>query len=182
MWRCDPVILRLEFHGDDFMRRTLVGFAILIIICAGVRSAAAGEKIDVRKVITKADAEKILGVPVKDAKGRNQNGADGYYDSEWSYHAIKGDKALIFDVLYAGREAPPHLTQTMFSVLPADGGKSTRIDGLGDKAIFCPNETGMAMLHVLKGDILITIGVHGLPADAVLDPEKSMARKILANL
>ena len=164
------------------MRRTLVGFAIVIIICAGVRSAAAGEKIDVRKVITRADAEKILGVPVKDAKGRNQNGADGYYDSEWSYYAIKGDKALIFDVLYAGRKAPPHLTQTMFSVLPADGGKSTRINGLGDKAIFCPNETGMAMLHVLKGDILITIGIHGLPADAVLDPEKSMARKILANL
>jgi hypothetical protein len=121
-------------------------------------------------------------VPVKGAKGRNQNGADGYYDSEWSYHAIKGDKLLMFNVLYAGQEAPPHLTQTMFSVLPADGSKSTRIDGLGDKAIFCPNETGMAMLHVLNGDILITIGIHGLPANAVLDPEKSMATKILANL
>ena len=40
----------------------------------------------------------------------------------------------------------------------------------------------MAMLHVLKGDILITIGIHGLPADAVLDSEKSMATKILGNL
>jgi hypothetical protein len=40
----------------------------------------------------------------------------------------------------------------------------------------------MAMLHVLKGDILITIGIHGLPANAVLDSEKSMATKILANL
>jgi hypothetical protein len=115
-------------------------------------------------------------------QSRNQNGTGGYYDSEWSYHATEGDKALMFDVLYAGREAPPHLTQTMFSVLPADGSKSTRIDGLGDKAIFCPNETGMAMLHVLKGDILITIGIHGLPANAVLDSEKSMATKILANL
>ena len=70
----------------------------------------------------------------------------------------------------------------MFSVLPADGSKSTPIDGLGDKAIFCPNETGMAMLHVLKGNILITIGIHGLPTDVVRDPEKSMATKILANL
>jgi hypothetical protein len=175
-------MLRLELHGEDFMRRTMVGFAILIIICAGVRSVLAGDKIDVPKVITKSDAEKILGVPVKDAKGRNQNGTGGYYDSEWSYHAIEGDKALMFDVLYAGRDAPAHLTQTMFSVLPADNSKSTRIDGLGDKAIFCPNETGMAMLHVLKGDILITIGIHGLPADAVLDSEKSMATKILANL
>jgi hypothetical protein len=173
-------MLRLELQ--DFMRRTMVGFAILIIICASARSAMAGDKIDVPKVITKSDAEKILGVPVKDAKGRNQNGKGGYYDSEWSYHAINGDKWLYFDVLYAGREAPPHLTQTMFSVLPADGSKSTRIDGLGDKAIFCPNEAGMAMLHVLKGDILITIGIHGLPADSVLDSEKSMATKILANL
>ena len=164
------------------MRRTMVGFAILIIICTGMRSAMAGDKIDVPKVITKSDAEKILGGPVKDAKGRNQNGADGYYDSEWTYHTIKGDKWLYFDVLYAGRDAPAHLTQKMFSMLPADNSKSTPIYGLGDKAIFCPNETGMAMLHVLKGDILITIGIHGLPGDVVLDWEKSMATKIRDNL
>ena len=164
------------------MIRTMIGLPILLFICAGVRSAMAGDKIDVPKAINKSDAEKILGVPVKDAKGRNQNGAGGYYESEWSYHAIDGDKGIYFDVLYAGREAPPHLTQTMFSMLPADGSKSTRIDGLGDKAIFCPNETGMAMLHVLQRDILITIGIHGLPANAVLDSEKSMATKILANL
>ena len=161
------------------MRRTLVHFAVSIIICAGVRSATAGDKIDVPKVVTKSDAEKILGVPVKEAKGRNQNGTDGYYDSEWTYHAIQGDKALMFDVLYAGK---PGLAATMFSILPADGGKSMPVNGLGDKAIFCPNETGMQMLHVLKGNILVTIGIHGLPANAGLDPEKSMATKILANL
>ena len=174
-------MLRLQVHGEDFMRRTMVGLAILIIIYAGVRSATAGDKIDVPKVITKSDAEKILDVPVKDAKGRNQNGAGGYYESEWSYHAIEGDKGIYFDVLYAGREAPPHLTQTMFSMLPADGGKSTPIDGLGDKAVFCPNETGMAMLHVLKGDILVTIGIHG-PESAALEQEKAAAAKILAHL
>jgi hypothetical protein len=174
-----PLPFFIEFHGDDIVRRTLVSFAISIIICAAGRPTTAGDKIDVSKVVTKSDAEKILGVPVKDAKGRNQNGTDGYYDSEWSYYAIRGDKALIFDVLYAGK---PGLAATMFSVLPADGGKSTRIDGLGDKAIFCPNETGMAMLHVLKGNTLVTIGVNGLPANAVLDPEKSMAKKILVNL
>jgi hypothetical protein len=164
------------------MKRELINLFIVtaLVVCAGC--AFAGDKIDVPKVITKSDAEKILGVPVKDAKGRNQNGKGGYYDSEWSYHAIKGDKGLMFDVLYAGRDAPAHLTQTMFSVLPADNSKSTHIDGLGDKAIFCPNETGMAMLHVLKGDILITIGIHGLPVEAVLGSEKSMATKILANL
>ena len=175
-------MLHLELHGVEFVIRTSVRFAILIIICADVRYAMASDKIDIPKVVTKSDAEKILGVPVKDARGRNQNGKGGYYESEWSYRAIEGDKGLYFDILYAGREAPPHLTQTMFSVLPADRSKSTRVDGLGDKAIFCPNETGMVMLHVLKGDILITIGIHGLSADAALDPEKSMATKILANL
>jgi hypothetical protein len=40
----------------------------------------------------------------------------------------------------------------------------------------------MAMLHVLKGDILITIGFHGHAPKTVLDSEKSLATKILANL
>jgi hypothetical protein len=161
------------------MKTTLINLAVLTIAIVNLASATAGDKIDVPKIVTKSDAEKILGVPVKEAKGRNQNGTDGYYDSEWTYHAIKGDKALMFDVLYAGK---PGLAATMFSILPADGGKSTPVNGLGDKAIFCPNETGMAMLHVLKGNILVTIGIHGLPADVVRDPEKSMATKILANL
>jgi hypothetical protein len=175
-------MLRLELPGENFMRRTIVGFAILIIICAGVCSVIAGDKIDVPKVITKSDVEKILGAPVKDAKGHNKNGTGGYYESEWSYRAIAGDRGIYFDVLYAGQDAPPHLTQTMFSMLPADKSKSTPVDGLGDKAIFCPNETGMAMLHVLKGDILVTIGFHGHFTDAVLDTGKAMATKILANL
>src|SRR6266566_6355944 len=182
MWRCDPVMLRLELHGDGFMRRTLLHFAIFIIICVDVRSATAGDKIDVPKVVTKSDAEKILGVPVKDAKGRNQNGADGYYDSEWSYHAINGDKALIFDVLYAGREAPPHLTQTMFSVLGPERGKPTPVDGFGGKAIFYYDKSGLEMLNILKGNVLITIGMHGVPAKTVLEQEKLLAKKILAKL
>ena len=164
------------------MKRKLLNLVVGTAVAVSTCSTFAGNKIDVPKVVTKSDVEKILGVPVKDARGRNKNGTGGYYESEWSYHAIEGDKGLYFDVLYAGREAPPHLTQTMFSMLPADRSKSTRIGGLGDKAIFCPNETGMAMLHVLKGDILITIGSHGLSADAALDPEKSLATKILANL
>ena len=164
------------------MRRIIVGFAILIIIYAGVRSVMAGDKIDVPKVITKSDVEKIVGAPVKDPKGRNKNGTAGYYESEWSYRSIEGKAGIYFDVLYAGQGAPPHLTQTMFSMLPADKSKSTPVQGLGDKAIFCPNETGMAMLHVLKGDILITIGFHGQAPKTVLDSEKSLATKILASL
>src|SRR5260370_1773474 len=95
---------------------------------------------------------------------------------------INGNMWVYLGVCKGGRERRRHFTKKIFPMRPADGSKSAPIDGLGDKAIFCPNETGMAMLHVLKGDILITIGIHGLPADAVLDSEKSMATKILANL
>ena len=175
-------MIGLELHREDLMRRTIVGFAILVIICAGVRSVMAGDKIDVSKVITKSDVEKIVGAPVKDPKGHNKNGTAGYYESEWSYRSSEGDKGIYFDVLYPGQDAPPHLTQTMFSMLPADKSKSTPVNGLGDKAIFCPNETGMAMLHVLKGDTLITIGFHGQAPKTVLDSEKSLATKILARL
>ena len=164
------------------MRKTMMGFISLIIICALLSSVMAGDKIDVPKVITKSDVEKVVGAPVKDPKGHNKNGTGGYYESEWSYRSIEGDKGLYFDVLYAGQDAPAHLTQTMFSMLPADKSKSTPVQGLGDKAIFCPNETGMAMLHVLNGDVLITIGFHGPAPKTVLDSEKAMATKILANL
>jgi len=144
---------------------------------------SAGSKLDLSAVITKADAEKILGVPVKDPKGRNKEGADGFYDSEWSYYAVSGDKALVFDLVIPGRDAPPNLTKTMFSILPADDAKSTRVDGLGDKAIFYHDKTtGLEMLNVLKGDVLITIGIHGLPADAAVEQGKSAATKILARL
>jgi hypothetical protein len=161
------------------MKTTLI---ILAIALVDLGSTAAADKIDVSKVVTKADAESILGVPVKDAQGRNKEGADGFYDSEWSYYSVKGDKALVFDVLIPGKDAPPHLAQTMFSVLPPGGGKSTAIDGLGDKAIFYHDKTGLEMLNILKGNILITVGMHGVPAKAALNQEKSMARKILALL
>jgi|SRR5882724_4459532 len=164
------------------MKRKFINVVVGIAVAFSTCSAFAGDKIDVSAVVTKSDAEAILGVPVKDPKGRNKEGSDGYYDSEWSYDAVKGDKALVFDVLYAGREAPPHLTQTMFSVLGPKRGKPTTVDGFGDEAIFYHDKTGLEMLNILKGNILITIGMHGVPAKTALEQEKSLAKKILAKL
>jgi len=118
------------------MRRKLITVVIGTAIAVSTCSAFARENVDVSTVITKADAEKVLGVPVKDPKGRNKEGADGFYDSEWSYHAVNGDKALVLDLLVAGRDAPPNLTKTMFSVLPPNGGKSTNVDGPGGEGHF----------------------------------------------
>ena len=87
------------------MKRALINCVVGLAVCGGVHSALAGDKIDVSAVITKSDAEAILGVPVKNPEGKNKEGADGFYDSEWSYDAVTGDKGLMFDVLIPGREA-----------------------------------------------------------------------------
>jgi hypothetical protein len=131
------------------VKRKLINVVVAAVVAVSTHSTFAGVKVDVSTVITKPEAEKILGVPVKDPKGRNKEGSDGFYDSEWTYHAVNGDKALILDLLVAGRDAPPNLTKTMFSVLPPNGGKSTKVDGLGEKAILCHDKSGLDMLNIL---------------------------------
>ena len=160
--------------------KQIVILAAVLIFATGL--SFADQKLDISKIVTKADAEAVLGVPVKDAKGRNKEGADGFYDSEWSYYALSGDKALIFDFLIPGKDAPPHLTQTMFSVMGPEGKKPASVPGFGDKAIFYHDKTGLEMMNILKGEVLITIGLHGVPASTALGQEKSLAKKILAQL
>jgi hypothetical protein len=164
------------------MKRKLINVIVGTAVAVSTCSAFAGGKLDVSTVITKADAEKILGVPVNDPKGKNKEGTDGFYNSAWTYDAVKGDKALMLDLLIAGRDAPPNLTKTMFSVLPPGGGESTSVDGLGEKAIFYHDKTGLHMLNILKGDTLITIGIKGLSGTVALEQEKAAAAKILAHL
>ena len=56
------------------------------------------------------------------------------------------------------------------------------VDGFGDKAIFYYDKSGLEMLNILKGNVLITIGMHGVPAKTVLEQEKLLAKKILPKL
>ncbi len=57
------------------MKRKVINIVVGTALAVSTCSAFAGEKVDVSRVITKADAEKILGVPVQDPTGRN---------SEWT--------------------------------------------------------------------------------------------------
>jgi hypothetical protein len=160
------------------MKRLLIAALFIAVVGLGARSGLADEKVDVSAVITKADAEKILGVPVKDARGQNRESKDGFYDSEWSYYATEGDKSLVFDFLVGS----PGLAATMLSALPTDGGKFTKVEGFGDKAIFYHDQTGLEMMNILKGNTLITIGIHGMPGPEALEQEKAVATKILSRL
>ena len=164
------------------MKRKLISVVVGTAAAVSTCSVFAGEKIDVSKVITKSDAQAVLGVPVNNAQGGNKKVADGSYDSEWSYYAVKGNKALVLDLFSPGGNAPPRLAQTMFSALPVGGGKVTKVDGIGDKAIFYHDKSGLEMMNILKGQVLLTIGIHGVPAKTALEQEKSIAKKILAKL
>jgi len=144
------------------MKRLLIDALFTAVVSLGASSALADEKVDVSAVTTKADAGKILGVPVKDARGQNKESKVGFYDSEWNYYATKGDKALVFDFLVG----PPGLAATMLSALPTDGGKFTKLEGFGDKAIFYHDKTGLEMMNILKSNTRITIGIHGMPRPA----------------
>ncbi len=103
------------------MKRKLISVVVGTAAAVSTCSVFAGEKIDVSKVITKSDAQAVLGVPVNNAQGGNKKVADGSYDSEWSYYAVKGNKALVLDLFSPGRHAPPHLAETMFSAFPVGG-------------------------------------------------------------
>ena len=54
------------------MQKTLIHCVVWTIAFVCFRTATATEKVDISKVITKADAEAVLGVPVEDAKGPQQ--------------------------------------------------------------------------------------------------------------
>jgi hypothetical protein len=160
------------------MRRALGNF-IVWIICAGICFvAAAADKIDVSTIITKSEAEALLGEPVKDPQHSNKEGNKGLYDSECSYYAQKGDKALVVDLLVAA----PGIAEKIFSTASSGETNPTNVDGLGDRAVFYEHAGTLYILNVVKGDTMVTVGMHGVSAATALEQEKSTAKKILALL
>ena len=160
------------------MRRALSNL-IVWIICAEINSVAvAAAKIDVSTIITKSEAETLLGEPVKDPQHSNKEGNNGLYDSECSYYTLKGDKAIVLDVLFAG----PGIAEKIFSAASSGETNPTKVDGFGDKAIFYEHAGALYILNIVKGNTLVTVGMHGLSAADAFEREKSAARKILAHL
>jgi hypothetical protein len=145
---------------------------------------AAETQIDVSKVITKSEAELILGAKTKDSTPRNEQGGDGYY-SKCNYYSVTPGKTLLVRVYqaapgYDGRKELDLVTKDAISVKP--------VASLGDKAIVTSGkESGLPakvmMLYVSKGSALVTIGISGLEDEAVaLEKAKDVAQKILAKL
>jgi hypothetical protein len=155
---------------------SIIGAALLTNL-----AFAADRHIDVSKVITKSEAELILGAKMKETTPRNVQGGDGYY-SKCNYYSVTPGKTLLVRVYQADSsyDGQKELEKDSISVKP--------VSGLGDKAIVTSGkESGLparvTMLYVTKGNILITIGLSGLEDDAAaLEKAKNIAQKILAQL
>lgn len=161
-------------------------FPALIVSLLTISLLAAEKPIDVSAIVPKAEAEKILGEPVRNPTPLNVNGKDGYY-SKCNYYSTKSARSLLLRVRQASEGSVDPLIE--FDQVASSGGKMKPIEGLGDKAGMFNGapENGLPanviMLYVVKGRSFITIGISGMADEvAALAKAKQVAEKILAQL
>ena len=167
------------------MKEIFVGASLALISMRFV--VAADMRIDVSRVIDKAEAESILGVRVKNPTPRNVDGKDGYYSKCNYYSAIPG-KSLVLRLhqAAAGGAIDP---QKELELVAASSGSMKTVEGLGDKAQMFTGggDSGVAsrvfMLYVVKGNAFIMIGLGGIADESMaLEKAKNIAQKLLEHL
>jgi hypothetical protein len=170
------------------MRRLLWGrraIAPLLLLIAAHISSAAENQIDLAAVITKADAQSLLGEPVKDGQARNEDGADGSY-SRCNYYSENPGRSLTLRVRQAG---PGQLDpKKQLEDMSAGNDKFKAVTGLGDKAALMKEGPAkgpghVLMLYVAKGNAFITVGISGVDDEkSATEKAKTLAKKILGKL
>jgi hypothetical protein len=163
------------------------GWGVSLIVSLLTISLVAAEKpIDVSAIMTKSEAEKILGEPVRNPTPLNVNGKDGYY-SKCNYYSTKSARSLLLRVRQASEGSVD--PQIEFNQVTGNGAKFKTIDGLGDRAAMLNGvpENGLPqnviMLYVVKGNSFVTIGVGGFSdEDIALTKAKEVAERVLAQL
>ena len=155
------------------------------LCCAGSVFGANEKRIDLTNVVTKADAEAVLGAAVSDPQPRNSEETDGYY-ARCNYYAANDNKSLVVRVRQVTNGKLD--AKSEFKAISSSGSKMKWIDNLGDRAGVSTTgpQNGLSrtlMLYVAKGNSLITIGLGGLDDENVaMEKAKSLARKILKQL
>ncbi len=158
----------------------------MIVSLLTISTFAAETPLDISKIINKAEAEKILGEPVRDPKPLNSSNADGYY-SKCNYYSSKSVRSLLVRVRQAN---PGSLNpQAEFDQVAASGGAMKPVEGLGDKAGMFNGSpqnglpADVILLYVVKGNAFITVGLGGMKDEAAaLKKAREVAEKILAKL
>jgi len=167
------------------MRSNYYRISVLISLLS-ISLLAAEKPIDISEVISKTEAEKILGEPVRNPTPLNVNGKDGYY-SKCNYYSTKSALSLLLRVRQASEGSVD--PQIEFNQATGNGVKFKTIDGLGERAAMLNGvpENGLPpnviMLYVVKGKSFVTIGVGGMAdEETALTKAKQVAEKILAQL
>jgi hypothetical protein len=167
------------------IKRIAIGLALAMSVGITDSTLAADGRIDVSQIVTKTDAESILGEKVKDPTPRNAEGEDGYY-SKCNYYGVSRLKSLVIRVYQPGGGAMDPQKELELVAASATGPLKP-VDGLGDKAEMFTGDSGAAsdvlMLYVAKDNSFITIGLGGInDGSAALAKAKEVANKILAKL
>jgi hypothetical protein len=167
------------------MRTKCYGASLLISLLS-ISLLAAEKPIDISAVVSKAEAEKVLGEPVRNPTPLNVNGKDGYY-SKCNYYSTKSVRSLLLRVRQASEGSVE--PDAEFNQLTGNGVKFKTIDGLGERAAMLNGvpENGLPpnviMLYVVKGKSFVTIGVGGMAdEDTALTKAKQIAEMVLAQL
>jgi len=167
------------------MRRTFATAFALAVIALPFSGRAEENPIDLAAVVTKADAQSLLGETVKDAQARNEDGADGYY-SRCNYYSENPGRSLTLRV----RQAGPGQLEPKKQLEEMSGGNDNfkEIAKLGDKAVMSKEGPAkgpghVLMLYVAKGNAFITVGVSGVDDEkSATEKAKALAKKILSKL
>jgi len=160
-----------------------------ILVCAVALLARASfgaeTPVDLPAIVTKADAQTVLGEPVKDPQARSDEGADGFY-SRCNYYSENPGKTLLLRVRQAG---PGQLEpKKQLEEMSAGNDKFKPVTGLGDKAAVTRegSERGPGhalMLYVAKQNAFITVAIGGIDDEkSAAEKAKTLARKILGKL
>jgi len=141
--------------------------------------------LDLAAIVTKADAQGLLGETVKDAQARNEEGADGYY-SRCNYYSENPGRSL---TLRVRRTSPGQLDpKKQLEDMSAGNNKFKPIAGLGDRAGLMTEGPAkgpghVLMLYVAKGNAFITVGISGVDDEkGATEKAKALAKKILSKL
>lgn len=145
---------------------------------------AAENYVDVATIISKTEAESVLGVQVKDSTPRNIEGGDGHY-SKCNYYSVTPGKTLLLRIYQA---AAGYDAQKEFEMVTKNTILVKPVSGLGEKALVTSGTASglparVMILYVVKNNALVTIGLSGLDDEnTALEKAKGVAQKILTKL
>jgi hypothetical protein len=168
----------------------LLSLIVLIMLCS-ISLQSAG-KLDACLIFTKADAEALLGQPVKDGRHgiMESDGSGGTaIMSQCVYHTV-ADYGKSADLVIRKSPSSEKVSASIDTVRKTLKEMATaepqNISGVGDTAFWAPIGQGAfhsIQLSVFRGtSIYLIISVKGFPDQQALEKAKTIAQKTLSQL